>query len=322
MYVLALKNEYLVIDGTPYEDAFFPETSEVVPLGQFVIDTFNEKRKEFLNTGGTIDVLKKTNDAFSKGHTFTIPEGYPAPPILLNPTAEAAFLPLSEDFTDIVDKHSLTVSYRAYRGNITPVFQVDKLSDLYMYDLAQVRMSKRKIVRLCENCGKAFSGVGKSNACYCEDCKYCIEENKRKNRNDIQYKVIFDRIRDRRTRKNSNEDQATYYGYYNNLVILRDRAEEAERENIERGNYSGITERMTTLDLWDRQFFNLCKFYRKEDNNEVMVDFLDQFDIDRAEWNIHKSEFPLNTDDPAQWLNEWINRRNSLTSKEDKMNKV
>ena len=322
MYVLALKNEYLVIDGTPYEDAFFPETSEVVPLGQFVIDSFNERRKEFLNAGGTIDVLKKANDAFSKGHGFTIPEGYPGIPILLRHTGEPAFPPLSEDFTDIVDKHSLTVSYRAYRGNITPIFQVDTLSDLYMYDLAQVRMSKRKIVRLCENCGKAFSGVGKSNACYCDDCKYCIEENKRNNRNNTQYKKIFDDIRNRRTRKNSNEDQATYHGYYNNLCIVRDRAEEAERENIERGDYSGITERITALALWDTQFFNLCKFYRKEDNNKVMANSLDQFDIDREEWNAHKSEFPLSTDDPAQWLNEWINRRNSVTSKKDKMNNV
>jgi len=311
MYVLALKNEYLVIDGTPYEDAFFPETSEVVPLGQFVIDSFNERRKEFLNAGGTIDVLKKANDAFSKGHGFTIPEGYPGIPILLRPTGEPAFLPLSEDFTDIVDKHSLTVSYRAYRGNITPIFLVDKLSDLYMYDLAQVRMSKRKIVRLCENCGKAFSGVGKSNAVYCdsEECKKFIEQKKQDNYNNDPINHTFRLINDRRR----NKDHITYPDYLINIRKFIDRAEEAERENIERGDYSGITERMTTLDRWDRCFYDLCKFYRKEDNNEVMVDSLDQFDIDRAEWNAHKSEFPLSTDDPAQWLNEWINRRNNVT---------
>lgn len=318
MYVLALENGYLVVDEAPSggsHASIDSDNSEVITFGQIVIDSYNRQLKEYLRAGGTIQELKRAHTAQSKGRIPLFNEGDPVPPMILNPTAQASFFPLSEDFTDIDDTQYFKVSYRAYRGNITPVFQVDKLSDLYMYDLFQIRKNHPKRIRICENCGKAFSGEGRSNARYCDsdECKNSIEENKRKNFSNKPHNVIFKRIKDRRDANHCNEDQATYHGYYNNLCIVRDRAEEAERENIERGDYSGITERITALALWDTQFFNLCKFYRKEDNNKVMVDYLDQYETDREEWNTHKSEFPLSTDDPAQWLNEWIDRRNSLT---------
>lgn len=279
--------EYTVVDyegGTPCKLKIRKKAQSVkiIPIGQIVIDNYNCSLKSYLDNGGSVEEVLRLH----KENKLKIKAPYP--PLWIYPNKKPKEYALSEiSLAD--DPTYLKVGYIQFMGQLTPVFSVDKISDLYFYDLLRMK-STGLLIRECEDCGCAF--LAKTTAVRCSDCRKAGlgEKKKRDNiKNDPARQLIY-KIKDRN--KNGKRNTGiSYQTYYANLCYVI-------QTHTENDSPEDLLEYAKMLDRQDKRYFKLCKFFDTDCYNENLIN----------EWNAVKSKFPADIESPEQWIEQWYEK--------------
>ena len=294
MYLIGLNEGYLQVDGVEtendcgsiigfYEIIEFPggvdceislngkkQTVKIIPYGQIFLNYWNEN---------------KHNNLFVKS---VFPNGQ-----LFNTVSDYVFdLINSGDF----DLPYLNVSYVPNGGEIIPVFKVDDINQLWTYDNLQIKIRGINIKR-CPDCGKAF--IAAKRALRCPECREIGIKNQRKKNlidNPGRRKLygIADIATKRENRKlfSQNNESQLYHKEY--ITPMRNIC----KEKIKTLSKEDLISYAEWLQNIDKQFYQLFVRIEKSGNEEL----IENWHNDR--YNIWKQK------NPAEWLNEWIEKVN------------
>ena len=298
MYVLSLKNGYAQIkqndvggydlieheDGTVCKLKLGKRTFkdvQIIPIGQIVTDRYNENLQSYMDAGGTVE------EVLSVHKTGKIKIAPPYVPFWIYPQKKPVELSLSD--IDYSDMPYTKVCYIQFMGELTPIFAVDSLSDLYFYDLFRMKTAG-VLFRECTDCGRAF--LAKTTAVRCEDCRKAGmgEKKKYQNRKGDNARNILYKIKDRaRKRDSSPEYQNGYYNPLHNLIATA----------IENLTGKELLERAQELETLDSKF---SKLRRRINANNYAID-----DETYKQWQ--KECYTMFTqENPEQWLRNWYDK--------------
>lgn len=288
---LAENGEYLVANyegGIPYKLRIGkrPQSVRIIPIGEIVINRYNHSLQAYLDNGGNVkEVLRLHKEKKRKIKP-------PYPPEWIYPSEKPVEYALSEiSLAD--DPTYLKVAYIQFMGRITPVFSVDKVDDLYFYDLLRMK-SAELLIKECEDCGKAF--LAKTTAVRCSECREAGlgEKKKRDNIKNNPARQLVYKIKDRN--KNGKRDMNLAYPlYYANLCYaIQTHTPESNECTPEFLQFA------KELDRLDKLYFKLCKFFDADCFDETLI----------QQWNAEKSKFPANIEETDKWIEEWCKEAN------------
>jgi hypothetical protein len=173
------------------------------------------------------------------------------------------------------------------------MFKVNDISQLYSYDLQQMRINKINF-RKCVDCGKAF--IANTSAKRCLDCrKFGNEKQKRVNqKNDRVRNLLNNRIRARNYKRKGTI-------YFRKLMNYITRLKE---------EYSGdeLLQKAEVLNNIDLAYWDLDEYISNLNDNEI-----------RGKWN--RERFTIfDENNPEKWFLDWCKKaRFTKTSKKYKI---
>lgn len=291
MYVLSLPEGYALIEenenkgtylveyeqGVPVQLKIHGEMQEVriIPVGQIVIDVFNksqEKSKCYKNAKP------------SKRHlvSFTHPNWF-------YPDEKPQNYSI-DDINAFNTEYSIKVIYLPFNDEIRPVFSVDRISQLYYYDLLRMKSAGLSIKQCCE-CGKAFrsSTTGK----YCMDCRKAGVREKKKYNNlkNNPALSIFKKITDRNNpRQRAIINSPDYLNNLRDIIDVHKQGDSAQQ----------LRDFATLLSDLDKRYYALYKHFGNDKyeyyGNEQLFE----------KWQREKNEFPK-VPDMTAWIENWEN---------------
>ncbi|MCD7957882.1 MAG: hypothetical protein LUG93_19450 [Lachnospiraceae bacterium] len=302
MYILILDEGYLHIEKdekgqysiVEYEGEQAVECSlkvmsrkkavRIMPFGQIVINQYNHELDKYIADGGTVsEVLRfHSNNKLKK-----LKEPYPPQWIILADKGQQSISDI--DFEN--DPTYVSTSYVRFMGKLVPIFQVNRISDLYFYDLYRIQTADL-IIKECIDCGHAF--IARTTAIRCQKCRDAGfgERKKRMNRKSDPARSKAYKIVDRNCPNKRNPD-ITYNGYQGQLQnVIADSAEERSAKDH--------LDFLNLLDAMDKRFFNLCKYFSSDN---CIAD-----DETYNEWQTAKKQFP-NVQDMKAWIETWEKRK-------------
>lgn len=313
MYVLVVENQnkrhsgYLVIhDEREYfeneqgqfpvsdgEDYYLetPDTSsrslegekdiKLIPFGGIATQRYNSLADKYIESGGTIDRLKKKSKKFSVK--------LPHPPVWFfderkkdEPDIRNVLQALS-DFEPQQIRYIKTASVEL-GGQYHTLFDVEDLQELWLYDLEKIR-SLQIPIDVCKYCGHAF--VKTSRDVMCSQCrtekKSEVEKQRRWNENEVnrEFAKFTNALR-----KRSNV--GTISPYYDWITEKRKKGE--------------VT--IEWLESWrkiDKGYQKLCRFFKRAEEATEQVDYSE-------EWEKCYKDFPHKMNDPEKWVREWLEK--------------
>lgn len=297
MYVLSLPEGYVQIDksedGTiafvEYKDGISvklkikgkSKTVSIIPVGQIVLDSFNKSWEEYKQAGGTRKVaIKRSRVSISQ----------PYCPKWIYPKDKVPDFSIDDINQHFMD-NPIEVTYIPFSKEIHPVFSVDRISQLYYYDLLRLKSAGLSIKQCCE-CGKAFrsSTTGK----YCMDCRKAGVREKRKYNNlkNDPALSIFKKITDR-----NNPRQRAVINSSDYLNNLRDVIDEHKQNDSEQQ----LRDFATLLSALDKRYYALYKHF----GNDQYEYYGDEQLFEK--WQKEKNEFPK-VPDIITWIEQWEKR--------------
>ena len=191
---------------------------------------------------------------------------------------------------DFADMPYIKVCYIQFMGELTPVFAVSNLSELYFYDLFRMKTAG-VLIRECADCGRAF--IAKTTAVRCEDCRKAGmgEQKKRNNLKSDPARNLLHKIKDRAKKRDSSPEYQ--YGYYNSLHNLIEDTTDALTGNQ-------LLEKANEINTLDSTFWKLHR-YMKSDYCAVYDEEI------YKQWE--KERYTMFTqENPEQWLRDWYNK--------------
>lgn len=299
MYVLSLPEGYAQIDksedgtiafveykdGTPVKLKIKgkSKTVSIIPVGQIVLDSFNKSWEEYKQAGGTRKVaIKRSRVSISQ----------PYCPKWIYPKEKVPDFSI-DDINQHFMENSIEVTYIPFSKEIHPVFSVDRISQLYYYDLLRMKSAGLSIKQCCE-CGKAFrsSTTGK----YCMDCRKAGVREKKKYdnlKNDPALR-IFKKITDR-----NNPRQRAVINSSDYLNNLRNVIDEHKQNDSEQQ----LRDFATLLSALDKRYYALYKHF----GNDKYEYYGDEQLFEK--WQKEKNKFPK-VPDMTAWIEQWEKRTN------------
>ena len=259
------------------------ENVHIIPTGQIAIDVYNENQQKYLDGGGTVEELLK---AYKSGKWLISLE-----PLYAHFWPFSQKPPKEQDLSDLDFSilPYIKVCFIQYMGEQIPVFSVEELSDLYYYDLYRLKTS-RKIVRACEDCGKAF--FAHTTAVRCDDCRKAGagEKKKRDNLNRDLAKKQIKRIMDRDRRRSKDR---YHYQLLDQIREARDRMAKGEFTQEE------FEKRIKEIDELDEKYMRLKR------RIDSAICCMPEYMFKRWKDEGHTMFIQ---DDPEKWLKEWYKR--------------
>lgn len=180
------------------------------------------------------------------------------------------------------------MTYITVNGKLRELFQVDKLSDLYFYDLFRLKENKNT-VKQCKECGHAF--IANTRAIVCDECRKAgkIEERKRKNLMGDETRKKFHQIKQRNAQ---GKRPCTYSKYYADICRLIS-------NHIDSDNKNDLKQFALQLDSLDRKYFKLCQYFASD------ICYCDEEILEK--WQQKQQEF-LYAPDMETWLKAWYKK--------------
>ena len=172
------------------------------------------------------------------------------------------------------------IGYMMYENKVTPVIRIYQISDLYFYDRMRLIQSNAKL-KYCEDCDKLF--IAHKNQVRCEECRMSGAGEKKKYLNIKNNPVRNKRRKMIQKLSKWHSGNNNYQNVYKNDLI---------------GLFKDDGSNLDYLDELHQQFKTLDKTITKSKN----VVLIEQWDNEK--FNIWKQE------NPAAWLNEWIEKVN------------
>jgi hypothetical protein len=296
MYILTLDKGYALIeqrtkkDGT---DAYYLADYEngtaekirvgrteksvcIIPTGQIVIDQFNNSWERYKASGG------KRDKALSH-KKFLLSTGRAACPSWIYPEEPPTAFDLHD--IDLIQDRFIKTAFIPYNGTLTPVFDVQNVSELYFYDLFRLKTEGIPLAQ-CTHCGRAYRKV--TTRKYCDKCSSegVSQRKKQENLKSDIWSSTYKKIRDRGLKDKDKE--YIYSGYNAELLKHIDEHRNTCRTDSHFQNgkdYPYITE----INLLDKAYRKLCKH-----NNIYLYD---------SDWKVRRELF-LTADNPAEWLKQ------------------
>lgn len=298
MYVLSMDNGYVQIeqnekggyDLIEYEGGTVCKLKigkrnkdvHIIPIGQIVTDGYNKKLQSYMDAGGTVEEILQIHK------TGKIKIAAPYVPLWIYPKKKPAEQSITN--MDFADMPYIKVCYIQFMGELTPVFAVSNLSELYFYDLFRMKTAG-VLIRECADCGRAF--IAKTTAVRCEDCRKAGmgEQKKRNNLKSDPARNLLHKIKDRAKKRDSSPEYQ--YGYYNSLHNLI-----ADTTDALTGNQ--LLEKANEINTLDSTFWKLHR-YMKSDYCAVYDEEI------YKQWE--KERYTMFTqENPEQWLRDWYNK--------------
>lgn len=294
MYVLVMDNGYSEIiesENNSYEFVNHKEynlstkitingrkrTIHLIPIGSIVIKQFNESWDNYKAAGGIrTEALRRNVKSLNP----------PYCPLWIFPNEKPVEYDLYNfSFSDLP---FIPASYITINGKLRELFQVNKLSELYFYDLFRLK-EKQNAIKQCKECGHAF--IANTRAIVCDSCRKegKIEERKRKNLMKDEIRKRFHQIKQRNA---PGKRPCIYSLYYANIC-------EIIQSHIESDNKNDLKNFSIQLDSLDRKFFRLCQYFASDGC------YCDD-DI-RQEWKQKQREF-LYVSNMEAWLKSWYEK--------------
>lgn len=252
-------------------------TIHLIPIGSIVMNQFNQNWDNYKKEGGS------RTEALHKNTISLIP---PYCPTWIFPDEK----PVEYDLYnfEFADLPYIPMTYITVNGKLRELFQVDKLSDLYFYDLFRLKENKNT-VKQCKECGHAF--IANTRAIVCDECRKAgkIEERKRKNLMGDETRKKFHQIKQRNAQ---GKRPCTYSKYYADICRLIS-------NHIDSDNKNDLKQFALQLDSLDRKYFKLCQYFASD------ICYCDEEILEK--WQQKQQEF-LYAPDMETWLKAWYKK--------------
>ena len=290
MYVLSLENGYAQVEqndaggydlieqegGTVCKLKVGKRNKDVriISIGQIVTDRYNKSLQSYKDAGGTVEEVLRLHET---GKKKVAP---PYPPTWIYPKKK----PAEQSLTGMKfsDMPYIKVCYIQFMGELTPVFSVNSLSELYFYDLFRMKAAG-VLIRECMDCGRAFPA--KTTAVRCEDCRKAGmgERKKQSNLKNNPTRSLIKQIKDR-VKKRPTSDSFTE-GYLKHIGYVVGMPEEADLSCVQ------------VVDSLDRKYWKrlweLYQHMQRSNNSDL-----------KEKWQ--KDWYNLFTqNDPEKWISDW-----------------
>lgn len=319
MYILALDEGYLQIEGDEYQGyrmIDYPggidykikangeiKTVKIAPIGQIVIEIYNDWLQYDLSHGGTVEESLQHHVEMVKSQEnrplFYFPQNAkdksPNYEIWENRSAENLSDSSVENAAIFNYLDFIPTAFMRFMGRIRQVFIVDDLLDLEEFDIRQLfEKNKTDSIRICVTCGKAFRG--QKTAKYCPDCRsesYIkqIKENQKKNPAGSKLSSILDTAKHRlEIKRFSGKEENDYYNNY--IGKLQKYIKRMKKELCP----ADLILFADQLKIIDQKFYKLFTDIEKSKNRDLSKNWRkERYDI----WD---------QDDPEQWLRDWYKK--------------
>lgn len=252
---------------------------KLIPFGGIATQRYNSLADKYIESGGTIDRLKKKSKKFSVKP--------PHPPVWFfderkkDESDIRNILQALSDFEPQQVRYIKTASVEL-GGQYYTLFDVEELQELFSYDLEKIR-SLQIPIDVCKYCGHAF--VKTSRDVMCSQCrtekKGEVEKQRRWNENEVNRE--FAKFTNALRKRSGYGATSEYYVWIGK-----------QRENG--------TVTVEWLNRWretDKGFQKLCRFFKND---------LNYSHPNLEEWEKSCKDFPHKTNDPEKWVREWLEK--------------
>ena len=319
MYILALDEGYMQIEGDEYEGyrmIDYPggidykikangkiKTVKIAPIGQIVIEIHNNWLQYNLSHGGTVKEWLQDHAEMMKSQKNRLQFYFPQNTKDKSPNYEIWENRSAEDLSDSSIENAAIFNYldfiptafMKFKGRILPVFIVDDFHDLEEFDIRQLfEKNKADSIRICVTCGKAFRG--QKTAKYCPECRgesYIkqIRENQKKNPGGRMLSRIVDTANHRlELKKFAGKERIEYQNNY--IQGLQDYIKRMKKELTP----ADLILFADKLKVTDQKYYKLFTDVEKSKNRDL-----------RKNWRKERYDI-WDQDDPEQWLRDWYKK--------------